>query len=116
MRSSLTSAETVALDPNALSPDGSIALSDFVASPDGKHFAYGLSEGGSDWSTYYVRELPGGKQSPDTIRWVKFSGLAWTEDGKASSGRYRNGRARPRTPCAARKSYYALGTGSRPTG
>jgi prolyl oligopeptidase len=88
-RSSLTSTESVAIDPNALSPDGSIALSDFVPSPDGKRFAYGLSEGGSDWSTYYVRELQGGKQAPDTIRWVKFSTVAWTKDGKGFFyGRY----------------------------
>src|SRR4051812_2048633 len=51
-RASLTSAESIAIDPNSLSPDGSVALADFVASPDGKRFAYALSEGGSDWSTY----------------------------------------------------------------
>ena len=88
-RPSLTAPETVVLDPNQLSPDGSIAMSGFVPAPDGKHFAYGQSEGGSDWSTYYVRELPGGTQLPDTIRWVKFSGLAWTKDGKGFFyGRY----------------------------
>src|SRR5438477_1162748 len=55
-RASLTSPERVAIDPNLLSPDGSVALSDFIPSPDGKHFAYGQSEGGSDWSAFYVRE------------------------------------------------------------
>ena len=34
-RRSLGGPETVVLDPNALSPDGSIALSDFEPSPDG---------------------------------------------------------------------------------
>ena len=56
-RETLDGSETVALDPNSLSPDGSVALSGFVPSPDAQHFAYGQSEGGSDWSTYYVREL-----------------------------------------------------------
>src|SRR5436190_15082192 len=74
-RETLAGSETVALDPNSLSPDGSIALSGFVPAPDAQHFAYGQSEGGSDWSTYYIRELGTGKQLPEVIRWVKFSGL-----------------------------------------
>ena len=50
-RETLNGPETVALDPNILSPDGSVALSGFVPAPDAQHFAYGQSEGGSDWST-----------------------------------------------------------------
>ena len=88
-RETLNGTETVAIDPNALSPDGAIALSGFVPSPDAQHFAYGQSEGGSDWSTYFVRELGTGKQLPDVIRWVKFSSITWTEDGKGFFyGRY----------------------------
>jgi prolyl oligopeptidase len=88
-RTSLGGAETVVLDPNTFSPDGSIALSGFVPSPDGAHLAFGQSEGGSDWSTYHVRELPGGTELRDTIRWVKFSGVSWTKDGKGFFyGRY----------------------------
>src|SRR5215510_221170 len=50
-RETLSGPETVAIDPNKLSPDGSVALSDFEPAPDGVHFAYGQAEGGSDWST-----------------------------------------------------------------
>ena len=81
-RPTLDGAEQVVLDPNQLSPDGSIALSGFSPSPDGNSLAYGQSEGGSDWSTYYVRDLRTGKNTADTIRWVKFSGASWTKDGK----------------------------------
>ncbi len=70
------------LDPNALSPDGSIALLGYQASPRGANLAYELSRGGSDWVTIHVRDVASGKDLPDTIRWVKFSGAAWTEDGK----------------------------------
>jgi prolyl oligopeptidase len=88
-REALTGPEAVVVDPNLLSPDGSTALSGFDPAPDGQHFAYGQSEGGSDWSTYYVRELGSGKQLPDLIKWVKFSGISWTKDGKGFFyGRY----------------------------
>jgi len=81
-RLTLTGAEQLVLDPNQLSPDGSVALSGFAPSPDGKSLAYGQSEGGSDWITYYVRNLATGQNTADTIRWVKFSGASWTKDGK----------------------------------
>ncbi|HXD49945.1 MAG TPA: prolyl oligopeptidase family serine peptidase [Gemmatimonadaceae bacterium] len=81
-RASFDAPERVVIDPNVLSPDGSVALSLFAPSPDGRHFAYGQSQGGSDWSTVYVRELATGKQLADTVRWLKFSGVSWTKDGK----------------------------------
>ncbi len=88
-RESLKGLERVVIDPNTLSPDGSVAMSSFDPAPDGQHYAYGQAEGGSDWSTFYVRELLSGKQLPDVIRWVKFSSIAWTEDGKGFFyGRY----------------------------
>jgi len=88
-RETLTGPEKVVVDPNQFSPDGSIALAAFEPAPDGQHFTYGQSEGGSDWETLYVRDLATGKQLPDQIKWVKFSGVAWTEDGKGFFyGRY----------------------------
>ncbi len=68
------------LDPNALSPDGSIALLGAWPSPDGKYLAYSLSQGGSDWQTIHVRDVATGKDLPDAIQWVKFSGASWTTD------------------------------------
>ncbi len=81
-RDALDGPERMLLDPNQLSPDGSIALADFSPSPDDTHFAYGQSQGGSDWVTLYVRELATGANTADTIRWVKFSSASWTKDGK----------------------------------
>ncbi|HTE44761.1 MAG TPA: prolyl oligopeptidase family serine peptidase [Gemmatimonadaceae bacterium] len=81
MRPTLDGAERLVIDPNVLSPDGSVALSQFVPSPDGRYFAYGLSQGGSDWSIAYVRDLATGRQLSDTVKWLKFSGINWTKDG-----------------------------------
>src|SRR5207237_2905208 len=65
------------------------ALSGFSPSADGKLVAYGQSEGGSDWSTYYVRDVDAGKDLTDAIKWVKFSSVAWTKDGNGFFyGRY----------------------------
>ena len=88
-RGALDGPEQVVLDPNKLSPDGTVALSGFVPSPDGRYAAYGQSEGGSDWSTYLVRNLKTGRATGDTVRWVKFSGISWTHDGRGFFyGRY----------------------------
>jgi len=70
------------LDPNTLTPDGSIALLGYEPSPRGDLLVYNLSQGGSDWMTLHVRDVATGKDLPDLVRWVKFSGASWTEDGK----------------------------------
>lgn len=113
-RTELNGPETLVLDPNAFSPDGSVALSGLVPSPDGKHVAYGKSEGGSDWSTYHVLDLSTGKTLADTVRWVKFSELSWTEDGKGFFyGRYPEPPAGKALQVAVRDKklyYHRLGT------
>jgi len=53
-QSSLDAEASEFLDPNKLCPDGSISISTSAYSEDGRYFAYGLSEGGSDWITVYV--------------------------------------------------------------
>ena len=79
---SLTGEPRVLLDPNTLSADGTVALSGTAYSADGKRMAYGLSSAGSDWQEWRVRDVTTGKDLPDLIKWVKFSGAAWTKDGK----------------------------------
>jgi prolyl oligopeptidase len=71
----------VLLDPNTFSQDGTSRLGAFAVSKDAKYAAYGISKGGSDWQTYFVMELATKKNLPDTLRWVKVSGIAWEGDG-----------------------------------
>ncbi len=82
VRASLTAEEHLLLDPNTLSKDGSVALSQTSASPDGKYLAYGLAPGGADWQTIHVREIATGKDLDDRVEWFRFSGIGWTKDGK----------------------------------
>ena len=72
----------VLLDPNTLSNDGTVALAGYAVSRDGKHLAYGLAASGSDWNEWKVRDIATGKDTSDHIKWVKFSGAAWSKDGK----------------------------------
>jgi prolyl oligopeptidase len=69
------------LDPNTLSADGTIALKGYAISDDGKHVAYGLSSGGSDWEDWHVLDVASGKNTDDELKWVKFSGASWRRDG-----------------------------------
>ncbi len=82
MAPSLTATPTVALDPNTLSQNGTVALTGLVPSKDGKLLAYGIAGAGSDWQSWRVRDLETGKDLPDQIEWVKFSRAAWTPDSK----------------------------------
>jgi prolyl oligopeptidase len=79
---SLSDEPRVLLDPNKLSADGTIALAGTAISRDGKLMAYGLSASGSDWSEWKVRDIETGRDLPDVVKWVKFSGASWTADGK----------------------------------
>jgi prolyl oligopeptidase len=70
------------LDPNKLSSDGTVALSATAFSDDGKLMAYAIAASGSDWTEWHVRDVDTGKDLPDDIKWVKFSGASWSKDGK----------------------------------
>ena len=71
----------VFLDPNTFSADGTSVLSAFSLSKDGKHLAYGISTGGSDWVTLSLMEVDSRKKLTDEIRWLKASGVSWQGDG-----------------------------------
>lgn len=71
----------VLLDPNTLSPDGTVALSAWSVSDDGRWLAYATSGSGSDWLTWRVRDVETGADLPDLLEWSKFSGAEWLPDG-----------------------------------
>lgn len=68
-------------DPNLLTKDGTIALSEVEVTDDAKLMAYGLATAGSDWQQWKVRDVATGKDRQDLIDWVKFSNTSWKKDG-----------------------------------
>ena len=79
---SLDGEPQVLLNPNTWSQDGTVALADFIPSPDGRYVAYGVAQSGSDWQTWQIIEVETGRILEDKIEWVKFSEANWTRDGK----------------------------------
>lgn len=69
------------LDPNLLSADGTVSLSEISVSNDGKFLAYKISRSGSDWNEIYVMDIKKKKVLKDHIEWVKFSSIAWSGKG-----------------------------------
>jgi prolyl oligopeptidase len=78
---SLEAAPRVLLDPNGLARDGTIALGEMAISDDGGKIAYALSEAGSDWQTWHVRDVTTGQDLPDRIEWSKAGAASWLKDG-----------------------------------
>lgn len=79
---SISDTGRVLIDPNTLSADGTVALSGVSISEDGKTMAYGLSASGSDWQEWHFRDVETGKDLPDVLKHIKFSGASWSKDGK----------------------------------
>lgn len=77
----LTGNPRVLLDPNTLAADGTASLGDLTISKNGKFLAYTINRAGSDWSEIYVMEIETGKKLSDEIKWVKFSNIAWKDNG-----------------------------------
>lgn len=81
VRDSLNGQGRVLIDPNSWSADGATALGEWVPSEDGSKLLYTVQDGGSDWRTVKVLDVATGKETSDTVEWVKFSNLAWAKDG-----------------------------------
>jgi prolyl oligopeptidase len=70
----------VLLDPNALSEQGTTALSAVAVSESGELVAWARSDAGSDWRTWSVRRVATGDDLPEQIAWAKVYSATWTHD------------------------------------
>jgi prolyl oligopeptidase len=77
----LEDAPAVALDPNLLPGADHPLVIAYVASPDGRLLAYGVSASGSDWTEWGLRDLASGQDLPDVLRFTKYYRPEFTPDG-----------------------------------
>ncbi len=70
----------VFLDPNQFSSDGTVSLATVSFTQDGSLLAYAISESGSDWRKVLVMDAASQEIVEDTLRDVKFSGIAWKDN------------------------------------
>jgi prolyl oligopeptidase len=82
VQASATDAPRLLLDPNTLSADGTVALSNTAVSPDGQWLAYATAAAGSDWTEIRVRNVTTGQDTSDLVQWIKFSAPSWTNDNR----------------------------------
>ena len=85
-------APEVFLDPNKFSADGTTSLQGMDFTQDGSLMAYQISEGGSDWRKVIILNTADKAQVGDTLRDVKFSGIAW----KGNDGFYYSSYDKPK--------------------
>jgi prolyl oligopeptidase len=78
---SADSCDRVLVDPAEYSTDGRVAVANVSVSPDGSTLAYSLSEAGSDWQTWHVRDVASSADGPDLVRWSKHQNAVWHPDG-----------------------------------
>ena len=72
----------VLIDPNTLSEDRTVSLGEFAPGPDGSLVAYSISDGGSDWRTWRVRDVTTGRDRDDRLDAIKFTEPSWSPDGR----------------------------------
>ncbi|TAK59732.1 MAG: S9 family peptidase, partial [Bacteroidetes bacterium] len=81
IQKNLDSEPEVFLDPNKLSEDGTVSLAGTAFSHDGKLFAFSISRSGSDWREIYAMDVETKAMLRDSLKWSKFSGIAWYKNG-----------------------------------
>ena len=73
----------VLVDPNTFSDDGTSSLASLTVSGNGELVAYGVSEAGSDWSTFRLLSLASGDEVDDALIQTKFSEAEWLPDHRS---------------------------------
>lgn len=92
----------VFLDPNTFSSDGTTGLASISFTKDGSMATYLITEGGSDWRKAIVIKTSDKTIVEDTLRDIKFSGIAW----KGNDGFYYSSYDKPTGSELSEKTQY----------
>jgi prolyl oligopeptidase len=79
-QNSLTGVPTVLINPNLLSPDGTVSLGSTAVSFDGTLFTYGLSQSGSDMQKVKIRNIDTLADYNDVLEWCRWPSIAIKHD------------------------------------
>lgn len=80
-QSSLRGEPTILVDPGFISVKDNILIKGYSVSKDSKLLAYQFGRNGSDWGEIKVVNIKTGKDKSDHLKNVKFSNMAWKDDG-----------------------------------
>jgi prolyl oligopeptidase len=69
------------INPNLLSPDGTVAVTSTAVSEDATLLAYALSKSGSDEQQIKIRNIDSAADYDETIDYCKFTSIAFKHDG-----------------------------------
>ncbi|MFQ5675344.1 MAG: prolyl oligopeptidase family protein [bacterium] len=72
----------VLIDPNVLRKDATMSLRGTSVSPNGQYIAYAISDGGSDWTSWKIRNIETGEDLEETLNYTKFTPASWSRDSK----------------------------------
>jgi prolyl oligopeptidase len=92
----------VFIDPNKFRADGTISLAGLSFSKDGSLLAYQISKGGADWTDAIVIKTIDKSVVEDTLKNIKFSGIAW----KGTEGFYYSTYDKPKGSQLSEKTQY----------
>lgn len=70
------------VDPETLSPDGTLSISDYVIQKGGSLVAYGVRKNGSDQEVWHIKDFRTGEELPDKLPKIKFCPPIWDLDGQ----------------------------------
>ena len=82
VRDGLEAPDRTLIDPNSMSQDNTTSLDWYFPSNDGALLAYGISEGGSELSTLFIRDVSTGKDLSDRITRTRYSSICWLPGNK----------------------------------
>ena len=70
-------------DPNGRREGNTVTIDYWNESHTGKYVAYGISEGGDEMATLYVKDTDAGMELPDRITNCRYSSVRWLPDDSA---------------------------------
>jgi len=68
------------IDPNEWSEDNADAIGEWSVSDDGRHLAFSVQKGGTDWRTIRVLDVESGQELQDAVDWARFTHITWAPD------------------------------------